>query len=379
MKPRYAVSAVFFANGLLVGCWALMVPAIIHQLHISESIMGVIILAGGIAAILALALAPSLIDRLGARWMMVFAACLSAPAFLVLQQSLSLTVSVFAFVCVMASLAVQDVAMNANAASLEAAGSTAIMSSFHGFWSAGAMTGALLGGPIIALGGTLSLSLFAACMMLVLVLGMASGLEGTGKSDHPSTGLGLPKTLLPWLFGLAAFTAFVSEGAVIDWSAQFLRKELDSPVALSGLAVGGFSLAMMIARFGGDALRNRMGDRKLFLISFILAAAGFLLVSAAPGAITAAFGFLLAGFGNANLVPIAFSAASRVPGLRKGVGIAAATFCGYAGLLVAPASLGWAGENWGFRSVYLMMGMLTVMLVLLLPAFNALQARTRTD
>ena len=63
-------------------------------------------------------------------------------------------------------------------------------------------------------------------------------------------------------------------------------------------------------------------------------------------------GFLIAGLGCANIVPIAFSAASNVPGVKPGTGIAIATMFGYFGLLCAPAFLGSIGEAHGFRPVY---------------------------
>ena len=44
-----------------------------------------------------------------------------------------------------------------------------------------------------------------------------------------------------------ALAAFTAEGSVIDWSALYLRKEMQADVALSGFAFAGFSFAMMIS------------------------------------------------------------------------------------------------------------------------------------
>jgi hypothetical protein len=110
---------------------------------------------------------------------------------------------------------------------------------------------------------------------------------------------------------------------------------------------------MTIARFSGDTLRNRFGAVRLLQGSAILAMVGFVLASSGGALPVVVAGFLLAGLGCANIVPVAFSAASKVPGIAPGTGIAIATMFGYFGLLCAPALLGSVGEAYGFAPVYL--------------------------
>ncbi len=331
--------------------------------------MGLVILSGGIAAIIALALSSKIISLFGARAVMILAAIGLTPGLYIILQVQSFSSAVIILGFIMAFLAAQDVAMNANAADLEQRAKQPIMSAFHGFWSAGAMVGALTGGSAIVLLGSDYFGLIAGFIILAAALVGYPYLEQKSPptdSVDIKTGL-LPKQLLPWLFGAIAFAGFVSEGAVIDWSAQFFRTELSSGISLSGFAFGGFSFSMMIARFFGDHLREKIGDMKLFIYSVLLAGFGLSLVIFAPNALFAAFGFFLAGFGNANIVPIAFSASATIKGLPKGMGIATASFCGYAGLLVAPASLGYLGEHFGFRSVYAAMGFMLFALLVLAP------------
>ena len=262
-RSRQSVSAVFFANGLFVGCWAVLIPVVIRNLDITESEMGLIILAGGLAAILALVLSAKLINLFGARTIIIIAALGLAPGLFAMLQVQSIMPAVIILLFIMAFLACQDVAMNANAADLEARSEKPVMSAFHGFWSAGAMTGAFSGGSLILLLGSNGFSLLAGAVTLFAAVTGYRNLERkstTAISGEATPGY-LPTGILPWLFGLIAFVGFVSEGAVIDWSAQFLRTELDSGVQLSGFAFGGFSLSMMIARFFGDHLRQRTGSQ----------------------------------------------------------------------------------------------------------------------
>ncbi len=374
VKQKNAVSAVFFANGLVVGCWALLVPIIIINLGITESDMGLIILAGGGSAILALASSPALINRFGVRGVITASGCIMAATIFLLQQSDSITAGVIFLLLTMASLAAQDVAMNTNAVDLEQQSGRANMSAFHAFWSAGAMTGALCGGTIIAYLGSAGLAIIAGFGNLAIVGFTYRYLEAIHvdtQEQSSGSGFQIPRMLLPWLFGVMAFIGFVSEGAVIDWSALFYRKELGASVEISGLAFGGFSLSMMLARFAGDSIRERLGDQILLLLSVILAGIGMTFVSFATTSFWATVGFFFAGFGNANIVPIAFSGAGAIKGLPRGMGIATATFSGYAGLLAAPALLGFVGEHFSFRVVFGLMAALLLALLFLVPVVKA--------
>ena len=373
-QQQTGVFAVFFANGLVVGCWALLVPIIISNLNITESDMGLIILLGGAAAIVALATSPMLIKQFGVRVVILLTSLIIAISIFVIPQAMVITTAILFVLLTMSAVAAQDVAMNTNAVEIEQQSGRANMSAFHGFWSAGAMVGALSGGSIIAHFGSPSLAFIAGVGNLIIALLTFRFLEAKQEDSHEkntSSKFKIPRTLLPWLFGLIAFVGFTSEGAVIDWSALFFRNELDASVEISGLAFGGFSLSMMIARFAGDPIRNRIGDRKLLLISIILAGVGITFVSCSSSSFWATIGFFFAGFGNANIVPIAFSGAGALKGLPKGVGIATATFCGYAGLLTAPALLGYVGEHYSFRLVFGIIAVLVFTLLFLIPKVMA--------
>jgi hypothetical protein len=54
------------------------------------------------------------------------------------------------------------------------------------------------------------------------------------------------------LLGALCFMSFLGEGAVLDWSAVFLREQRQVDVSLAGMGYATFSVAMTICRFGGD-------------------------------------------------------------------------------------------------------------------------------
>jgi fucose permease len=168
----------------------------------------------------------------------------------------------------------------------------------------------------------------------------------------------------------------IPEGAVMDWAAIYLRDELGAAQAVSTLAFAFFAATMAVMRFAGDAVRNRFGAVRTLRGSAIIAAIGLALAIAAPNAPLAIAGFAFAGIGVANMVPIAFSAAGNYPGYSGGTGIAFVAMLGYAGILVAPFSIGFIAENLGFRTTF--GGLLALLVIVALMANYARSAERDT-
>jgi fucose permease len=200
-------------------------------------------------------------------------------------------------------------------------------------------------------------------VILVVVLLAFPALRG--EPPHPAeTGAPrmalLPRSLGIWLLGGMALFSMVPEGAVLDWAALYLGKELGAGPFAAGLAFAFFAGAMAVMRFAGDALRNRFGAVATLRGSGLLAAAGLLMAAVAPDVSVALAGFVLAGLGVANMVPIVFSAAGNYPGFAAGATLSTVTMVGYAGILVAPSSIGFLAEHAGFRPTYAALSLLLV-------------------
>ena len=71
-------------------------------------------------------------------------------------------------------------------------------------------------------------------------------------------------------------------------------------------------------------------------------------------------GFVLLGLGVANVVPIFFSAAGRLPGVAPTVSLSAITTIGYTGLLAGPALLGFIAQQFSLATA---LGFLAVLLL----------------
>jgi fucose permease len=126
-----------------------------------------------------------------------------------------------------------------------------------------------------------------------------------------------------------------------------------------------FSLAMMIARFLGDRVRDRLGDRQLLISSSMVAVAGLGLVLLIPHPVVVLIGLLLVGLGLSVVVPIAYSTAGNAPGLAPGVGIGMVTTIGYGGLLLGPPIIGFLADWQDLRFALAFTLLLFMVMVLL--------------
>jgi fucose permease len=127
---------------------------------------------------------------------------------------------------------------------------------------------------------------------------------------------------------------------------------------------------MVIGRLTGDPLTHRFGPQRMLAVGAAVAAGGFLLVAALPGVAAALVGFVLIGFGAANIVPVLFSASGNVPGVPPSVALAGVTTIAYAGLLLGPALIGFVADWTSLPAAF-------VMVAAMLAAITFTAARVR--
>lgn len=350
---RWAVATAFFVNGFLAGGWALQIPVLRDRLEIGETTLGLLILVLGVGAVVAMPWCGFLIGRYGSRSILMAVAFMAAfglmPVALVPGVLMAIPV-LFMFGAIFGSM---DVAMNANAVSVERQLGRPIMSSSHGFWSLGGFAGAASGGFIIQQFGALihaSVTTLTAVLLIWLVAGkFLAGDRPVAAARQPFR---LPANPLIYLIGLIALLSMIPEGTVLDWAAIYLSQELGADIAVAGLGYAAFSATMALMRFLGDGIRTRFGAVNTLRISSLIAAAGMAGAWLAPDPVFAILALAVTGLGIANMIPIAFSAAGNQPGLAPGAGIGVVTTMGYSGILVAPSLIGFIGEHVGFAPIF---------------------------
>jgi len=359
-RGRWAVAAMFLVNGFVMGAWAPQIPLLLPRHGIGEAVMGLLILGLGIGAVGAMMFAGRLIQRFGSVPVVLGFACALVTVLPAIVLAPSLPLLALAMVAFGALAGSMDVAMNANAVEVERGLGRAIMSSSHGFWSLGGFLGGSLGGLALAAFGPVAQAFGVAGVIALVIAGAARFLwraapppRDTGTTPaETGTAPGAAGRIEIWILGLVALLCMVPEGAIMDWSALYLTQELSLPAAASGLGFALFSGCMAVMRFAGDTIRNRLGAVRTLRVSALVAAGALVGAALAPGMGLALAAFALAGLGIANTVPILFSAAGNLRGMSPGAGLATVTMIGYAGILVAPSSIGFIAEHAGFRGTW---------------------------
>lgn len=332
---------VFLLSGIAMAAWAPMVPYVKARFALDDAALGLVLLAFGGGSILAMPLAGVLSHRVGSRAVMLasgLALCLGLPLVALAPNLPSVVAALLYFGAALGAL---DVAMNAHGVETEKRAGRPVMSSFHGVFSVGGLSGAAAMSALLAVGvPLLAATLAVSALLLVLLLWQRSGLLRVVAGDPAQrTALRLPRGVVLVLAGLC-FICLLAEGAMLDWSAVLLREFHGVDTRYAGVGYALFSVAMAAGRFGGDRVVARIGQPAMLAAGASLAACGLLLATQLPGAASGLLGYALVGLGVSNLVPILFGAAGRLPGTSPAVAIAALTTLGYTGLLAGPALIG---------------------------------------
>lgn len=358
MPPaRVAVSILFFINGMLIGAWAPMIPTFKARLDLTDSQIGLIILALGFGSLISMPFVGAFIAKNGTRLpikYLAFICSFGIPCLTLVPEFWSAVVVMFLFGATWAGM---DVAMNSNVIEVEKQHGFPIMSSCHGFWSIGALVSALIGGFTLSSFGEIGHGIFWQIVFLVLFFYAFPKLQKRNglAEEEEKPKLQFPRVILPYLLGVVALFSVVPEGMIIDWSALFLNTERGVSIAWAGTGFAATSTAMAIMRFSGDHLRKRFGAEPTLRFSVITAIIGFSLVTLSPSPFWAVLGFFISGIGLANLFPIAISAAGNVPNIPGGIAVSMVTTVGYGGILLAPPLFGFIAQMWSYSAVYAVM------------------------
>jgi MFS family permease len=379
---RIAVLAYFVILGLTEGLWVARIPGLTTRLHLTDGLLGLSLLAGPGALILAMPLAGRLADRFGSARLTRHAGLAVAVLPVILWTAGSLAAVIGALLAFGIAGGMLDVAINAQGVRVEQAYRRPLMASFHASYSLGGLAGAVLGGVLVwrrgasldTLGGIALGSAAAAALAgrwLAHEPGPAAAqarsrataatAPAAARTARPAAArrlrragwrLSRPAARALWparagagshrllALGLLALCCLIAEGAAGNWSGIYLHQVLREPrvFAVSGFA--GFSLAMAAGRLSGDRLAARYGSVRLVRGCGLLAAAGLVGALCIHRADFAVAGFAACGGGLSCTVPQLFSAAGHADPAHPGGGIARVAGLGYVGLVGGPVLIG---------------------------------------
>lgn len=360
MREVHAARAFFFIGGFGTATWAPLVPLLRERLMVGDDVLGMLLLCIGVGSLLTMPLSGALAMRLGCRRVVMTAAVLFAAILLLVScvDTLSLAVPiVLIFGAVMGCI---DVVVNIVAVLVEKGIGRRIMSGMHAFWSLGGFVGAGLYGVWVGLLGLTPFQSTAIAAGLILLLTSVFGRHLIPYGGGGGALLALPRGIIVFV-GMTAFIAFLSEGAVMDWGGVYLTTVRGMDLALAGTGYSVFSAAMLMMRFLGDRVVQRIGALPVAVGGALLAFGGILLVMFAPADALLYGGFFSIGIGSANIVPVFFSLMGRQNVMPVSAAVSAVSTMGYLGILAGPAAIGVVSSLTTLQTAFAMLAALSIL------------------
>jgi predicted MFS family arabinose efflux permease len=346
-EQQAATRAAFFIAGFALSAWAPLIPFAKDRVGLDEAALGLLLLCFGAGSVAAMPLAGVLTARLGCRRIVASATILICIALPLLSHTDSSPVLAAALLLFGGGVGAIDVAMNIQAVIVERASGRSMMSGFHGMFSVGGIAGALGVSALLFLGTS---PLITAIGVVGIIVTLLAGFARHLLPYLPALGDQRSGRLLVWprgpvlIISLLCCILFLVEGAMLDWSAVFLTTRRDVAPAQAGFGYAAFAATMTLGRLSGDRYVQALGGRRVLRLGCIAAIAGLALAALVPAKYAAFAGFMLAGAGCANLVPVLYTAAGNQSVMPAGPAISAITTLGYAGILCGPALIGFVAQ-----------------------------------
>jgi len=361
--------AAFFIQPIAFGSWLPRIPDVQHRLDLSSAELATALLGMPLGILLILPFASKALIRLGSK-------CIMAIGFVLMLLSMPLAVwsvnhlmllTTLAFVGATTTLVL--LALNVEASATEKSNGILILGKCHGFGSFGLMLGSLIGTSLAAFSipaalavTSVAIALFPVAMMNIYTLPIAD----VPSVPYLKTNKPIQRIPDKRLLGIAlfAFGIAMTEGAMADWSAVYLREIFDARGGAAGIGFTLFAAMVTVGRFIGDYLKANCGAVPTTRICGATALLGIIITLTASTISVAYIGFMLLGFGVSVGYPFAISAAANLPEQPASSNVATLTFIALLGFLTGPPLIGFIADITNIR-----VGLMVLVPVLTLTLF----------
>ncbi|MFG2531754.1 MFS transporter [Streptomyces sp. NPDC048516] len=373
---RVSLALSFFVQGAVFALLVTRIPAIQERYGISDGLLPAFLAAVPVLAGVGSFGAEQVVKRVRAGRVLRCVQPVVCLALLAVGSVGSMAQAAVALAVFGLSVGALDASMNMLGVSLQRACGRSIMLGFHAAYSLGGIVGAslawagahwklslaLLYGPVVAV-----------LVPLALLVGRwfvdrdrrdpVEGAAGPGAAVAPVA----MRVLLPLCLVMAC--AYIGDATVSNWSAKYLQDVLGSSEQLATVPYNVYMVTTLLGRAVGDLGVRRFGAVAVVRTGTVVAAGGFAVVAAAPGAWAGMAGFTLLGFGLCVIVPQTFAAAGRYADEQHGPGasdlaVARLNIFNYVGFLIGSPLVGALGDSWSYRGAMLVpMALVLVTLV----------------
>jgi MFS family permease len=346
-RQSRAISAAFFALGFLFGNWATFIPYVKGKFDLNDADLGLILLSLPVGALTANMVGAWLVSKIGMKTTTIFGMIGMAIAFAIPVNVPHVYLLPLGLYLCGAGVSITNIAMNLGVTSIEADQKINIMSTSHGIYSVGLMTGSLAAS--FARGASVVPGYYMAGVAVFIIL-LAVAIKPTVFkikeelfAEQQSNRFFLPKGafLIMILIGVCVN---ITEGTMADWTSVYMRDVVKSNPYFIGWGLSGYSFFMALGRLFGDKIIPKVGANKVLVYGGILSAMGMLIAVLYPMVWSSILGFALVGAGVSCAAPILYGSAARIPGVSKSSGLAVMNTFAMGGFMIGPVLIGFISE-----------------------------------
>ncbi|MBP0455316.1 MFS transporter [Kitasatospora sp. RG8] len=368
-QARAALAAGFLLQGITFALLVTCIPELQDRYGLSDALLPVFLAAVPVLAGVGSIVSEQLVKRTGARAVLRVvqpAVCVSLAAAGLGGTLWQLALALGAFGLLVGAL---DASMNMLGVGLQHRYGRSVMLGFHAAFSLGGIVGAAVAG----LGSHYDLGLpvlFGTAAAVIAPLAVLAGSRVAGPAElgdavreaAEAAARSVPwRPLLPLCLAMAF--AYIADSSVSNYSVKYLTDGLGSPEDVAKLSYLGYMVAMLLGRAVGDRAVQRWGAVPVVRGGAALAALGFAVAAAAPGARVGIAGFTVLGFGICAIIPQVFAAGGRLFPADSDAAVARLNLFNYVGFLIGSPLVGAIADAGSYRWA-LLAPMLLVLAVL---------------
>jgi MFS family permease len=344
---------------------ATRMPLVKADLGVTAGQLGLILLAMGIGSLVGLNIIGRMIAKSGTRkWILVFYPTLAGLVLVntvLIENHLTIPYAISSFV-MGALMGMTDVSVNVDGTALEKATGRTLMPRMHAGFSIGTLAGS--GWGVLTAAGNadllwttapLAIAAFALPFAVARHLPADTGIEApadkSAASAKPSHWFSFTLVLL----GVGILGMTLAEGGASDWMTLGFTEGYSASPANAGVGFALFFVGMVLVRYYGGNLADRIGKGRALQLVAALGVIGVLLVIlGAPNLTLGWIGASLWGAGVALGFPLFLSVAGEGENSAKRVGFVASW--GYGAFLAGPPVLGLLADKIGMLPMFYVIG-----------------------
>lgn len=347
----------------LVAIWFVFIPWKIHQISISESDFGFVLMSFGIGSLASIQISNRFLLTRFAPEILIKIGILSFPIiFFIWATSQSYIALLVLALPISISFGVLNSSVVSATANYEKKLGRKLMPFHMACFSIGGLTGTILGGLLLS---NFETEEYALLIASIFILSMALALARLRTILHAPPNQ--PKTVLSTsrkavFLGILAALNFGTVGIIMDWSALWLTRDLGVALALGGGIIFAFNSGEIISRLLGERLLERYGDRTVGVTFTLLGCFTLILTLQAGNVPIIIVGFFVFGLLTSNFFPVLLGLGITNNDAETQKNVGDINLIAFTGFVFGPTIVGSLAETY---SIDLVMHLLAILWALL--------------